>query len=149
MNTNGDRSSHVETDDPFATKNLQLPPQVLRRMRQPQPAKTKASTARRESKGIEFFQYPAAVRKAVRAVKGPRDTAAVYDVMDAIYETRFLAYDHAPTVKLTNTMLARYGVSRRQKRRALQILEQSGQYAVAYREERENPWVTELWRPIW
>jgi hypothetical protein len=70
-------------------------------------------------------------------------------MMLAIYDLRYSDYDHPQTVKLSNARLKHYGVSRRQKRRCLEILVRSGQYAVNYRDERENPWVTELWRPVW
>ena len=83
--------------------------------------------------------------QAVIVAAGPRNSG-VFNTMFAIYDTRYSDYDHPQTVTLTNAMLKRYGVSREQKRRALQILEKSGQYAVEYREDK-NPMVTELWRP--
>jgi hypothetical protein len=105
---------------------------------------------RRKRSEIEFFRFPAAVLQAVRiAAGGTKFLGPVHAAMFAIYEIRYEDYDHPQTVKLTNAALKRHSVSRRQKPRVLQILVKSGQYAVEFREECKNPWVTELWRPFW
>jgi uncharacterized protein YqiB (DUF1249 family) len=65
-------------------------------------------------------------------------------VLYVLYETWFLDLEHKNPIKLTSESLRLYKISKDQKRRALQVLEEYGAITVV-RTNGKNPMVTLNW----
>ena len=100
-------------------------------------------TPRKRKKPIEFYQSPKAVIDGLIAA----DYTPALIAVVVIYETWYHDYEKRNPVKLTSRSLQERGVSRKQKRRALKVLENTGQYLVE-RFPRRNPLATMKWKLI-
>jgi hypothetical protein len=98
---------------------------------------------RKERRLIEFYPFPKTVIDGI-LVAGYMPALTVAAV---IYETWYYDYEKRNPVKLTSASLQKRGVSRHQKRRALEILETTGQYLVE-RFPRRNPLVMMKWKLV-
>ena len=100
----------------------------------------KSPPPRRQKQGLGFYQFPKAVLVAIyRANYAPALAVAM-----AVYEGWFRDFKHRNPVKLTSVLLAEFGVSRKQKYKALRLLEQNDMFLVE-RFHRRNPLVTMKW----
>ena len=93
--------------------------------------------------GIEFYQFPKAVVDALIQMNyGPAWALAA-----TIYKGWYEDYKKRNPVLVTSAILAKYGLTRHQKSRALKILEDSGQYIVE-RSANRNPLVMMKWKLV-
>jgi hypothetical protein len=69
-------------------------------------------------------------------------------VLRVLYETAYLDWEHKRPITLSSESLKLGGISKGQKRRALQILERYGAITV-YRRPKKNPQVELNWRLPW
>jgi len=100
----------------------------------------KSSPPRKPKREIEFYPFPGDVVDAlIRANYAPAWTLAA-----VIYKTWYRDYKKLNPVLVTSAILAKYGLTRHQKSRALKILEDSGQYIVE-RFANRNPLVMMKW----
>ena len=96
----------------------------------------KSSPLRKPKREIEFYPFPGDVVDAlIRANYAPAWTLAA-----VIYKTWYRDYKKLNPVLVTSAILAKYGLTRHQKSRALKILEGSGQFIVD-RSVNRNPLV--------
>jgi hypothetical protein len=100
----------------------------------------KSSPPSKPKREIEFYPFPGDVVDAlIRANYAPAWTLAA-----VIYRAWYRDYKKLNPVLVTSAILAKYGLTRRQKSRALKILEDSGQYIVE-RSANRNPLVMMKW----
>jgi hypothetical protein len=103
----------------------------------------KSSPADKPKHGIEFYPFPGDVVDAlIRANYAPAWTLAA-----VVYKTWYRDYKKLNPVLVTSAILAKYGLTRHQKSRALKILENSGQYSVE-RSANRNPLVMIKWKLV-
>jgi hypothetical protein len=103
----------------------------------------KSPPPRKPKREIEFYPFPAAVVDAlIRANYAPAWTLAA-----VIYKTWYRGYKKLNPVLVTSAILAKYGLTRHQKSRALKILEDSDQYIVE-RSANRNPLVMLKWKLV-
>ena len=103
----------------------------------------KSSLPRKPKREIEFYPFLGHVVDAlIRANYAPAWTLAA-----VIYKTWYRGYKKLNPVLVTSAILAKYGLTRHQKSRALEILEDSGQYIVE-RSANRNPLVMMKWIPV-
>ena len=104
------------------------------------PPADKPSPSRKPKREIEFYPFPGDVVDAlIRANYAPAWTLAA-----VIFKTWYRDYKKLNPVLVTSAILAKYGLTRHQKSRALKILEDSGQYIVE-RSANHNPLVMMKW----
>jgi hypothetical protein len=110
----------------------------------------KQQTVRRYKKQawVKWYKCEATVLdRAFATTKARRNAWSVVAVLMALYELWFTDLDKRNPVTLTSYNLQRFGLWRKQKYRALQILEQAGLISVE-RIPRKNPLVTMNWLPL-
>jgi len=122
----------------LSPNEFRLSPEDMAAMKKP-PA-DKPSPSRKPKREIEFYPFPGDVVDAlIRANYAPAWTLAA-----VIYKTWYRDYKKLNPVLVTSAILAKYGLTRHQKSRALKILEDSGQYIVE-RSANHNPLVMMKW----
>jgi hypothetical protein len=128
------------SDDPFDPTNLVLPKNFLKNR--------EVVTKGRSDGAYQFHQIPvSAVHKLLTVLNSAEP---VFTVLLALCELKFNQYEKEKRCKrrapalLTSRLLKKYGISRKQKRRALQILQRAGLIAVE-QGEGKNPLVTMKW----
>jgi hypothetical protein len=94
---------------------------------------------------FQFYKLPTRVAEDVGKLADEHGTPAPLLVLLALYKAWFASFQTNP-VKLTTYSLRTFGVTRDQKRRALQLLETTGHITV-FREARKNPQVALNWLP--
>jgi len=103
----------------------------------------KSSLPRKPKREIEFYPFLGHVVDAlIRANYAPAWTLAA-----VIYKTWYRDYKKLNPVLVTSAILAKYGLTRHQKSRALKILEDSDQYIVE-RSANRNPLVMLKWKLV-
>lgn len=100
-------------------------------------------TSRKERKLIDFYPFPKALLDGIVAA----DYMPALIVAMVVYETWYYDYEKRNPVKLTNASLRERGISRDRKRRALRVLENTGQYLVE-RFPGRNPLVMMKWKLV-
>jgi hypothetical protein len=114
-------------------KDFRLSPEDIVAMKK---SAVKSSPTDKSKREIEFYPFPGDVVDAlIRANYAPAWTLAA-----VIYKTWYRDYKKLNPVLVTSAILAKYGLTRHQKSRALKILEDSGQYIVD-RSANRNPLV--------
>lgn len=144
-----------QSTDPFDPDNLRIDPKDFRQMNQGngEPGtlvKDKAVSnhggVRRYAKhsGLKFFQFPVKIFDLLLGSDFEVNRADLA-VLLTLYELWFTNFKRNP-VKLTSYSLQKYGISRHQKYRALERLENRG-LLIADRCRGRSPTVTLTWLP--
>ena len=121
-------------------KDFRLSPEDIATMKK---SAAKSSPADKPKREIEFYPFPGDVVDAlIRANYAP-----AWTLVAVIYKTWYRDYKKVNPVLVTSAILAKYGLTRHQKSRALKILEDSGQYIVD-RSGNRNPLVMMKWKLV-
>jgi hypothetical protein len=138
--------------DPITTvDNLEfgLPDEIIATLRQKRqsPVGGKPRPRPRQVDGLKFYQFPTGVLEDVAKAANKYGTPAPLLVLMVLYRLWFTSLHHHNPVNLTTHSLRALGVTPRQKRRALQLIEATGHITV-HQEGKKNPQVTLTWLPI-
>jgi hypothetical protein len=134
-----------ESNDPFDPANLQMSAD-FRAGRNGD----KSQPVRRYKKQnwVKWYRLDATVLDRAFSTTGARRNAwCILAVLMALYELWFTDFDHRNPVALTSYNLRRFGLRRKQKYRALQILEEAKLISVD-QTNGKNPVVTMTWLPL-
>jgi hypothetical protein len=126
----------MNNEDLFSAESLRLSPELLTKIKNRQTQKS--PTPPKQKDGFRFYKFPPAVLLAIYQTKYLPALA----VAMAVFEGRFRT--HKNPVKLTSALLAKFGVSKNQKLKAVRLLEQTGHFLVE-RSSRRNPLVMVKW----
>jgi hypothetical protein len=134
-----------ENPDPFDPANLQMPADFCTGR---DGDKNQAVRRYKKQVWVKWYKCEATVLdRAFATTRARRNAWSLVAVLMALYELWFTDLDKRNPVKLTSYNLQRFGLSRNQKHRALQILEKAGLISVD-RKPRKNPLVTMTWLPV-
>ena len=98
---------------------------------------------------LKFYLFQPHILEAVLTRFGLSTTsAAALGILMALYELRYLDPQHRIKIRLTTKELQRFGISRMQKRRALQMLV-NAKLVTLDRTNGKNPQVTAHWLANW
>jgi hypothetical protein len=132
-----------ENPDPFDPANLQMPVCTGRDGKNNQAVRRYKKQA-----WVKWYKLEAPVFDRAFATKeAKRNAWSVLTVLMALYELWFTDLDKRNPVTLTSYNLQRFGLSREQKYRALEILEEA-QLVSVNRTNGKNPQVTMTWLPL-
>jgi hypothetical protein len=120
-------------------KDFILSPEDLTAMKESPP---KSPSAHKQKRGIQFYKFP----KEVVDVLVRANYAPAWTLTAAIFKGCYDDFKHRNPVKLTSALLKDFRISKKQKYKALKLLEQSGQFLVE-RRLRHNPLVMMKWIP--
>jgi hypothetical protein len=127
----------TQTMDP---SDFRVSPEEMAALKE-QPA---AKPIPRKSKNeIRFYQFPGAVVDALIQA----NYAPAWALAAAVYKGWYKGFKNPNPVRLTSALLAEFRIMRRQKWKALKILDQSGLFLVEHSRGR-NPLVMMKWKLI-
>jgi hypothetical protein len=144
---NADKKTQNDAFDPFDPINWRMSDEQLRDWQNNRwNGKAISSPGKVERYGkhpkFTFYQLPVAVLDAlIEQHAGWRELA----VLCALYEIWFVHPNHHNPVQLSSYTLRRFGISRWQKWKALQVLEKTKQIRVERMGKGKNPKVTLNW----
>jgi hypothetical protein len=130
--------------EPVDDLEFGLPDAVLLALQKSQPrlvAETGPTLKKRDF--LRFYKIPTGVLEDVARAANENGTPGPLLVLLALYRLWYTSFQCNP-VKLTTHSLEGLGMTRRQKGKALQLLESTGHITVL-RKGKKNPWVTLLW----
>ena len=123
--------------------SFRIPESLLASRQKVNPARAKAPRRIPKTDRLRFYQFPTEVLGDISQLAIQNATPAPLLVLFALYQLWFTSFCHNP-VKLTTRGVEKYGLSRQQKYRALELLEETGHITVR-RECGKNPKVTLNW----
>jgi hypothetical protein len=133
-------------NDPFDPANLQMPAEAYRAGRDGD--KTQGIRRYKKQSRIKWYRLEATVLdRAFATTRARRNAWNILVVLMALYELWFTDFDHRNPVTLTSYNLHRFGLRRKQKYRALEILEEAKLISVD-QTHGKNPVVAMTWLPL-
>jgi hypothetical protein len=110
--------------------------------------KSQAVRRYKKQNWVKWYRFDAAVLdRAFATAQGKRNAWSVLVILMALHELWFTDFDHRNPVTLTSYNLQRFGMMKKQKYRALRILEKA-ELIIVERTHGKNSVVTMTWQPI-
>lgn len=108
------------------------------------PGNLKRPVAKKPKRKLQFYKFPVRVMESVLEKYGSAQAGPCFAILLVLYEAWYLDFKHRHKIRLSSTDLARYGVSKDQKRRALEMLVKANIVTIDGTVGK-NPWVTCHW----